>query len=110
MILACSRFAPKGLFCLVFRGQGKPRLNRVVPGFFIPKCRFPPEYRFHFNCSGSFHYRRSVRGYLPANAAGHEAFTECSRSVAEAEQRGEICLPDPRLEHGHNTRQVMGYG
>ena len=62
------------------------------------------------------HYAKLVltcdghKEYLPADAADHQAFAECSRLVAEAEQRGEIRLPDLRLEHGHNTRQAMGYG
>ncbi len=35
---------------------------------------------------------------------------DCSRLLAAAEQRGEIRLPDLRLEQGYNTRQAMGYG
>ena len=48
--------------------------------------------------------------YLPAKAADHEAFADCSRLLAEAVQRGEFHLPDLRLENGYNTRQAMGYG
>ncbi|HVC92383.1 MAG TPA: DNA methyltransferase [Pirellulales bacterium] len=50
-----------------------------------------------------------AKEYLPASAADRAGYEQCSADLLRDVESGLIQLPDLKLEHGHNTRQALGY-
>ncbi len=50
-----------------------------------------------------------AKQYLPATADDHAAYRECSTTLQQEMESGELRLPSLALEHGFNTRQAMSH-